>query len=431
MRFWRCSVACSAALILPLCVFSVPATAQSERLQWQGYLNLAAQAAEAAQPALRGGDGRLQTGRSGAGIGTGTALDAEARLGLRWSLNEAWSLFAHGLARTGASAAAGRALGLVEAGIDFTRTDPELDHRWRLRAGQFFYPGSREHIEALWSTPFSSEFSVLNSWIAEEFRPIGVDLGRRWTLNSATDHTVELAATVFCCNDTAGALLAWRGFARHRRLSVLGEDLPTAPLASLAPDGQAFVQQRRFATEPFGTDLDSRAGYAARVRWERSDLGVQLSWIDNGGDRRLYGDQYAWDTRWLQMGVRYEGIERLTLIGELQHGQTDMGLAPDARVALRFDVAYLLAAWSWTAQWQSAVRIDWFRIDEQDFSIAENNAEHGRGLSLNLAWQAREQQRWMLEYSVLKSDRPGARDEGQRARRLEQSLLLEWRWYWR
>lgn len=403
----------------------LPLTASGQVLEWTGFVSSVASAGEGVRPALRGGFGRQLSGGDQTHETAASALDLEARLALRWSFHENGSLFAHGLAREGAGAASGRRLGLVEAGLDYAWVLAD-ESRLRLRLGQFFYPGSRENIESLWVSPYNIDFSLLNSWVGEEFRPVGADLGYR--LNLASGARLEFAATGFCCNDTAGALLAWRGFARHHRLSVYGEDLPTAPLFSLAADGPAFTRQRAFATEPFGADLDHRLGLAVRSRYQSEVLTAQLSWIDNRGDRRLHGDQYAWDTRWLQLGWSYEGVDRWIFAGEWQHGKVDMGLRPDPIVDFDFDVFYLLAAFSFDAAWQGSLRLDAFDIDERDFSIAENNAEHGWGLSANLAWRPDEHQRWMLEYSWLDSFRPGAPVEGFPASQRARALLLEWRW---
>ncbi len=98
------------------------------------------------------------------------------------------------------------------------------DERWQLRVGQSFLPTSRENVERLWVSPYTLTHSALNSWIGEELRPLGVDLS--WRREFDNQRRLELGATVCGNNDASGALLAWRGFAWHDRLSYYGETLP-------------------------------------------------------------------------------------------------------------------------------------------------------------------------------------------------------------
>src|SRR5918993_1018028 len=121
--------------------------------------------------------------------------------------------------------------GLIEAYAD-GRLIFGLDEV-QLRAGQFFLPTSRENKDALWASPYAISFSALNTWVAQEVRPIGLDLEWRHTLERG--HILTTALTAFRGNDSMGALLGWRGWTVGNRISSYDELLPLPQLSSLFP----------------------------------------------------------------------------------------------------------------------------------------------------------------------------------------------------
>jgi hypothetical protein len=293
-------------------------------------------------------------------------VNGVAQLGLEWRPSQHFDLHVSGAAYDGDS-------GLVEAYVD-GRLIFGLDEL-QLRAGQFFLPASRENRGELWTSPYSINFSALNTWIAEEFRPIGLDL--EWRHTSRRGHIVTAAATAFRGNDSMGALLGWRGWAIGNRLSTYGE---LRPLPELSP---LFDSQRDDGTKPFGRDLDGNTGYSARVRYAVPQRGsVQYAYVDNRGDRRLYRGEYAWATDFHVIGGEIGDPDDFLVAAEFMHGSTGMGFAP-AFVQADFDAAYALVSDKrgrnrWTA------RIDLFGVDEKDFSAGGNNDENG--LAWTLAW---------------------------------------------
>ena len=77
-----------------------------------------------------------------------------------------------------------------------------------------------------------------------------------------------MAAALFGGNDSAGTLLAWRGWAFGDHLVGAGETLPLPPLRTLA-DGGPFAAQRDGGTQPV-EELDDQPGYLVRARWDRA-----------------------------------------------------------------------------------------------------------------------------------------------------------------
>jgi hypothetical protein len=317
------------------------------------------------------------------------AIDVDAQLAMNWEPNPDWRVFVQALAR-GDSAGTGQHIGLVEAYLDRNLFLAD-DSRLRLRAGQFFLPTSREAVDPLWQSRYTLTLSALNSWIAEEFRPLGLDLS--WRNRADAAHEWELAATAIAGNDSSGALLAWRGFAQHDRLSTLGEVLPLPALPTLAT-GAEFGGQRDDGSRPFGRDLDGRIGYAVRARLADPErLRVLATWVDTRGDRDLHRGEYAWRTRFAIVGAEYLFDPRWTLAGEWLSGRSGMGFAPGPRVDLDFDTAYLLASFAPSETWRFSARVEQFRIRDRD-GVAENNDDTGHALAfaafrtLGASWRA-------------------------------------------
>jgi len=103
---------------------------------------------------------------------------------------------------------------------------------------------AREHRSAL-DSKYTITYSALNSWIAQEVRPIGADL--QWS----PGFYVTVGATAFRGNDTMGTLLAARGWTFGNYLTTYDENMPLP-----YPE----------TTKPIGADLDHKNGYSERIR---------------------------------------------------------------------------------------------------------------------------------------------------------------------
>jgi hypothetical protein len=286
--------------------------------------------------------------------------------------------------------------GVVEAFVELH------NEHWRLRGGQFFLGTSRENVGPLWTSPYMQTFSALNTWIGEEFRPVGVDL--QWSPNFYG----SLGATAFRNNDTMGALLAWRGWSVGNRLSVYDEVLPLPPLTSLKT---GFVHQRD-GTIPFERDLDGRTGYALRGRVQLPERAMlQIAHVDNNGDRGLYRGEYAWRTKFNVLSAEAGSSSPVTVLAEYAWGKTGMG-APPVFVDADFSAAYLLASvkrgpnrWSF--------RFDRFAVSDRDHApLAETNDEHGRAWALAWLRDITPKLRVSAEFVQITGDRPAAQESG-------------------
>lgn len=358
---------------------------------------------------MRGGFGRFDADRP----------VAEAQLGADWTPFQHIVLHAHGLARHEPHDNRGRRAGLVDAYIesdwDFGR------HDLRILAGQNFLGTSRENVGPLWTSPYTITDSTLNSWIANEVRPIGVTGEWRVLTSNAV---ITMSATAFRGNDTMGALLAWRGWTSGNRLSVDGEVLPLPPLASLR---NVFIRQRRDGTVPIESDLDGRTGYAARVRYTLPErLSLQLTRVDNEGDRALHRGEYAWRTPfWVAGADTHFGAA--TIATEWMHGKTGMGDPHGTSIDINFDSAYLLGSYKVARETFSA-RYEIFATVDQHPTAGRIYNEHGRAWTFAWLHAFAQRVRGGIEFTQFVGTHDEAAAIGVSPTLDARSVLVELRW---
>jgi hypothetical protein len=376
--------------------------AEGRDLPFRGVLAGRAIGIEGQPTWLRGGFGRLTEGAGGPADREVTAR-AEAHLGLEWRPTETWLVQAHGVFHGEPADYGGTRAGLVEA---FVQYRPELTPTvaLRLKAGLFFPQTSLETSDPLWQSPYTLTLSALNAWIAEEVRPAGLDAAV--VVRTGTDGRAELAAGLVGATDTAGTLLAWRGWTLGDRLSGVGEVLPLPPLPSLG-EGGGFAKQRE-GTRPVD-ELDGRPGWQARVRGGRPGrFEVRAAYLDNRGDRALHRGQYAWRTSFVTAGLELHLGPQWTLLAEGAAGDTGMGVVEPDRphVEMGFRAGYALLSWG-SGPWRLSGRLDAFRNVDHD-GTEEANQEDGWAWTAALLWSPSVHWRVGAEYLDLRAQRPAA-----------------------
>jgi hypothetical protein len=293
--------------------------------------------------------------------------------------------------------------GLTEAWVR-VGYEPRPDLRVRLKAGSFFLPTSRENVEALWFSPYTSTPSAINSWIGEEIRPTAVECEVRAGDPSLWHTTV--AVTALQGTDSAGSLLAWRGWSLGSRLSAYGEVVALPPIDAL---NGIFTHQRDDGTKPIGRDLDGRTGWSARLRTSAGDR-FTAQWLryDNRGDRQLHRGEYAWETSYDSFALEVHHTPLLTVAAEWLGGETGMGPGPAFPAQLDLAAAYVLASIH-PGRHQITLRHDRFETEERDHHPSGDlNDEEGSAWTAGYRVDLTESLQLGAEWLELDADRAEA-----------------------
>ena len=247
--------------------------------------------------------------------------------------------------------------------------------RWSVRGGAFFPPVSLENDGLAWTNPDMLTDSAINSWIGEEVKVGGVEATYQRRFG---DHEVSATAAVFGWNDTSGTLLSFRGWALH------GTTLGASTSYDLPPLSNFIGHLQATDTYPI-LELDNRPGYYGRLDWRPpTSVRFNATYYDNGGNRidvnRL---QWAWETRFLNLGAVWQPDEATRISAQAMNGQTLMGFRMEPLgvwVDLDFRSAYLLAQRRIGGGTISG-RIDSFSIHDRSLRQLDDNSEHGWALT--------------------------------------------------
>jgi hypothetical protein len=362
---------------------SLPAWGQTSSFQLHGFLTGREIRVDSQPSWSSGGFGRFDVGADTVN-GRRTVNVDIAQLGFDWTPWSWLTLHADGLGRKEQSGTIGRRAGIVQAYLDLNL----FTGKFRLRAGSFWLPTSRENVDPLWNSRYTITYSALNTWIGEEVRPLGVDLQL-----SPTDY-LTLGGTAFRGNDTMGTELAARGWAFGNRLSVYNEHIAVAP----PPE----------TTRPIGHDLDGKNGYSERIRVQLPERALlQVAHIDNRATLvpQVY-ELTPWRTQFNVVGATVGVTSPTTLAAEWAHGSTEVGFT-GGTYKMDFDTAYvLLSQKSGPSRWTA--RLDRFSTRSHIRTVDDASREHGRGITVAWLADVGKGVRAGLEYCRVTGDHPGA-----------------------
>lgn len=337
--------------------------------------------------------GKLRYGGSGEGA-RGHADIAEAHLVWRPRLSWSWS-----------------------ATVDFTY-QPDQDHgvdlgevivayksapgptRYAARIGLMYPPVSLEHSGAAWTVTDSITPSAINSWIGEEVKVIGAEGTVRRAFG---DHELAATAAVFGYDDTSGTLLTIRGWALHDLKATAWGDFPLPPMSP-------FMRTKQAADSKSLDEIDRRVGYYGRLEWRPpGPVSLEAFYYDNAGNRTgVEHKQWAWETRFLNLGATWQLDERTRIVAQAMNGETLMGFRMPGGywIDAGFSSGYLLASRTFG---DSAItgRLDVFAIRDRTYKAIDDNAEEG--WAAMLAWRRplSDHATFLLEAIHVSSDRPG------------------------
>lgn len=295
---------------------------------------------------------------------------------------------------------------VIESYLSF-RTSPGSSLRASGKVGVFYPQISLEHDEFGWTTNHSITPSAINTWIGEEIKVAGVEGTVRHALGPGD---LSFTASAFGADDTAGTLIAFRGWSLHdQEATVFG----SFPIPDNAPMRKALWSwQDDFSKSML--ELDNRVGFYGQLRYDGAD-GFSLSAFhyDNSGNRlAVDGKQWGWETRFTNFGASLSPAPGATILAQYLTGETKSGwYMPAVVIDVEFSSYYLLGAVELGA-YELTGRYDNFQVDDQSFVAWDNENENGSAVTLALGRQLTQNIMGRLELMHIDSDRPQRTDAG-------------------
>jgi len=270
--------------------------------------------------------------------------------------------------------------------------------RFRARIGYFYPPVSLENDAPVWGVTNMITPSAIDSWIGEEVKVGGLEATLSQTFG---DQQLALTGALYGVDDTAGALLAYRGWSLDDLKSQAFGDFnlpPLSPFLSRLQQDQTYSNRR----------LDGRVGYYAMLEWRPPiPVSLQLFHYDNRADgtSETIDQQWAWATQFTEVGGSAQIDARTRLLAQGLEGDTRIGPKDAPLVWTSFESAYLLASHDLGADTLSA-RADVFETKDKAPQPPAPLGE--RGWAITAAWRHPLAQRLDLRVEAvhLASDRP-------------------------
>jgi len=370
---------------------------------------------------LDGGFGKLRSGSNG-------DWKVQPQLGnvnLVWQPQFTWSLSAtivgslQGGERTRA--------GISQAYLNFRPMRGSSGTALSARAGLMWPPVSLEHEGADWHVANSITPSAINSWIAEEVRPVAAEGSISTSLGPSK---LKATAALFAANDTPGTLLTFRGWALHDRTTLAFNRWPLPPL------GDDFAGVQAPFTHPL-LDLHAgfahRPGYYAKLAWQAPfPVRLELFRYDNRANPEDVNTklEWGWHTQFDNLGLVAKLGGGAELRAQALEGRTRMGLVEEGRrwVDNHFRSAFVMLSRPF-GPYGIAFRGDAFDTRNRGSWWTDEYDEHGWSAMLAAKRQFGPVT-GLLELLHVASDSPAREHADEQARRQQTQLQAEMRMRW-
>ena len=340
-------------------------------------------------------------GKARYGEETGLEL-AEVALEGKMHIGWDWSVFVH----LGYANELSAPLDLVEGFVTY-KPAPRGRTAYSVKAGLFFPPITRENIGIAWTSPFSITPSAINAWVGEELKSLGGEVTVRYRFNRSE---LRFKASLFGVNETAGALLFFRGWALHDVKSAAFSDFPLPPTLSIqgSDTKTAIFPDQSPDTIP-NYAVDGRVGYYGAAEWtnKQSFTGGVLYYNNRARPDSLENGQYGWRTKFWHMFAEYRPDDHWTFLSQAMTGTTEMGdvLVTGGHPAdIRYSSAFILASRQ-KEDWTVSARAEVFDINDRSVDIADDASEHGTSLMLSVGRKLNDTFSIFGEWLHINSDR--------------------------
>jgi hypothetical protein len=371
-----------------------------------GVVDVRASAADGEPSFDDGGFGKFRNGGAPDGGYQGRLQVAEGAL--EWTPRLGWEWSA--VVDAGYQPGQEHVLDLYQAYLAF-KPVPRSATRFSARIGHFYPPISLEHDARVWGLTNTITPSAINSWVGEELKVTG---GDATISRDFGGQSLAVTAGLFGFDDTAGTLLAFRGWALHDLKSQADGDFRLPPLSPMALEFQAG--------DTYSTlEIDGRAGYYAKLEWRpTADAGLEALYYDNRGNGSgVTPDlQWAWATSFTAVGAYGQLGEHTRVLAQGLVGRTWIG-HPDFRLTdVSFRSAYVMVTHDLGKDAVSA-RADIFQTADNRPLPPADLGEHGWALTGAWRHPINKILDFRLEAAHIDSVRPSRVLAGQRPRQAQ------------
>ena len=252
--------------------------------------------------------------------------------------------------------------------------------RVAVRAGLMWPPVSLEHEGADWHVRDTITPSAINSWIGEEVRPLALEGSASTNLGA---HELTGTLGLFAANDTAGTLLAFRGWALHDRKTLA---FNRQPLPHLEESIEYYQAPYTHPLLDVGPGFAERPGYYAKLAWQLPvPVKVELFHYDNHADPEAANAdlEWGWRTRFDNAGLTADLGGGTNLRAQAMQGRTRMGPVEngDEWLDARFRSAFALLSHDFSKVGVAA-RAEAFDVRQNGSIVGEESEESGWALTL-------------------------------------------------
>jgi hypothetical protein len=384
------------AILLSIMLWPGLAQAQVDALSpssFSGLLDLRASAAGGERSWLAGGFGKTRVSGDDARFDIG-----EADLAWRPHFGFDWSAVVEGEIQPDHDHG-------VRIGEAYLKYKPLIADGWRAsaRAGLFYPPISLEHGGPFWTPTETITPSAINSWVGEEVKVGGLEAAVSHDLG---EQSVGATLAVFGFNDTAGTLMAVRGWSL--------DDVRTNASGRYAlPQLNDFLEYVQPPQTTPVIDIDHRIGVYGRLDWSpTSRLALNAVYYDNNADPTAENanDLWAWRTQFLNLGAVWQIDDKTRLLSQAMTGRTRMGYAtPEIWVNTTFTAGYVLLT---RAIGEDSVtgRADVFSTANHTDAYYGLTEENGWALTADYRKHLTDHVSGLVEVLHVESNRPGRTD---------------------
>ena len=294
------------------------------------------------------------------------------------------------------------------------------------RAGLMWPPVSLEHSGPEWAVRDTITPSAINSWIAEEVKFVGAEA----TLSSAIGGgQLRATAAVVDANDTAGALLAFRGWALHDVKALAWRKHPLPVLGSGIEDDQP-----RFShplKEMDGGFL-KRPGWFVHAAWQwRGPVKIEAIHYDNGSNPDAVDSfgEWGWRTRFDNVGLIAALAPATELRLQALQGRSKMGFVEGQRrlVETRFRSAFALFTQRFGNADSISARAEAFDTRNRGSEVTSSDDENGWAATLAAKHSLSRNLAALIELLHVESRRPARERIGLSPRQDQTQLQLSLR----